>query len=99
MLGAPKVGINKFWEIKMADRDHIAHQRIKFRKQKSSVSLSYNWNVPKFLVSGQTLVSYGQKTIFQEFFPLKRTVSKDNLSIPIFLPMGDFFGDFGIQPT
>merc|ERR1712081_60820 len=94
MLGAPKVGINKFWEIKMADRDHIAHQRIKFRKQKSSVSLSYSWNVPKFLVSGQTLVSYGQKTIFQEFGPLKQTLGKDNLSMPIFPPSGDFFWQF-----
>ena len=79
----------------MADCHHIVHQRKKFRKQKSSVSLSYNWSVPKFLVSGQTLVSYGQKTIFREFCPLKRTLSKDNLSMPIFSIMEDFFVGLG----
>merc|ERR1711954_200526 len=71
----------------------------KFRKQKSSVSLSQNWSASKFLVSGQTLVSYGQKNIFREFCPLKWTVSKDGLSMTIFSSMGDFFGDFGIQPS
>ena len=67
-------------------------------KKKSFASLSYNWSVPKFLVSGQTLVSYGQKTIFQEFGPLKQTLGKDDLSMPIFPPSGDFFGNFWI-PT
>ena len=68
----------------MADCDHIVHRRKKFRKQKSSVSLSYNWNVQKCLVSDQTLENCSQKTILQEFGPLKKTLGKDDLSMPIF---------------
>ena len=41
---------------KIAASGHRVHQRKKSRKQKSLVSMSYNWNVPKFLPSGQNLV-------------------------------------------
>ena len=98
VLGAPKVEKCNFWEIQMADCDHIVHQRKKFRKQKSSVLLSYNWNVPKFVVSHQALVNFGQKYISPEFGHLKQTGSKDDLSMPVFSPRGNYFGDFLINP-
>ena len=46
----------------MAATDQIVHLTKKFRKQKSSVSLSYSWNGPKFLTLDQNLGSYSQKT-------------------------------------
>ena len=49
----------------MAATDQILHLTKKFRKQKSSVSLSYPWNGPKFLTLDQNLRSYCQKTNFQ----------------------------------
>ena len=59
----------------MAATDQIVHLTKKFRKQKSSVSLSYPWNGPKFLTLDQNLRSYSQKTDFQVFglkkFPQK----------------------------
>ena len=97
-LGAPKVGKCNFLNSKMADCNHIVHWRKNFRKQKSSVSLSFSWSVPKFLVSDQTLVSYRQSTIFQEFGPLKQTLGKDDLSMSIFWPSGVFLAKFGFQP-
>ena len=56
MLGAPKV--EKKWifrKSKMAASAHIVHQRKKFRKQKSLVSLSYTWSVQNILPSDQHL--------------------------------------------
>ena len=41
---------------KIATSAHMVHQRKKFRKQKSLVSMSYNCNVPRFLPSDQNLV-------------------------------------------
>ena len=56
----------------MATTDQIVHLIKKFRKQKSSVSLSYPWNGPKL---DQNLRSHSQKTDFQVFglkkFPQK----------------------------
>ena len=49
---------------KMAASGHRVHQRKKSRKQKSLVSMSYNWSVPKFLPSDQNLVRWSQKTDF-----------------------------------
>ena len=56
-----------FGKYKMAATDQIVHLTKKFRKQKSSVSLSYPWNGPKFLTLDQNLRSYSQKTDFQVF--------------------------------
>ena len=51
----------------MAASVNIVHQRKKFRKQKSLVSMSCTWNVSKFLTSDQNLAPYSQKTEFQVF--------------------------------
>ena len=51
----------------MATTGHTVGLRKKFRKQKSSVSMSYPWNGAKFLTSDQNLRSYGQKTDFCVF--------------------------------
>ena len=54
----------------MAASAHIVHQRKKFRKQKSLVSMSYTWSVPKFLTSDENLKHQSQKTDFTLFLTL-----------------------------
>ena len=55
-LGAPKVEKNMIiGKSKMAATATIVPQRKKFIKQKSLVSMSYTWNVPKFLTSDEYL--------------------------------------------
>merc|ERR1711954_496448 len=55
-LGALKVKKNVILgKSKMAATATIVRQRKKFRKQKSLVSMSYNWSVPKFLTSDENL--------------------------------------------
>ena len=51
----------------MAATGHTVGLRKKFRKQKSSVSMSYPWNGAKFLTSDQNLRGYGHKTDFHVF--------------------------------
>ena len=59
----------------MAATDQIVHLTKKFRKQKSSVSLTYPWNGPTFLTLDQNLRSYSQKTVFQ-FIALRKFPQK-----------------------
>ena len=55
-LGAPKVKKNAIiGKSKMATTATIVPQRKKFIKQKSLVSMSYTWSVPKFLTSDEYL--------------------------------------------
>ena len=73
----------------MAATDQIVHLTKKFRKQKSSVSLSYRWNGPKFLTLDQNLRSYSQKTdskvVGLEKFPPKSQNFQDSCcQAPIF---------------
>ena len=49
----------------MGATDQIVYLPKKFRKQKSSVSLTYPWNGPTFLTLDQNLRSYSKKTDFQ----------------------------------
>ena len=68
-LWAIKVG--SWWKnvilgkYKMGATDQIVYLPKKFRKQKSSVSLTYPWNGPTFLTLDQNLRSYSKKTDFQ----------------------------------
>ena len=61
--------------------------------------MNHTWSELNFMASGQTLLNCGQKDIIQEYGYLKCTVSKDDFSVPIILPRGDYFGDFWIQPA
>ena len=51
----------------MAATGHTVGLRKKFRKQKSSVSMSYPWNGAKCLTPDQNMRSYGHKTDFHVF--------------------------------
>ena len=68
-LWAIKVG--SWWKnvvlgkYKMGPTDQIVYLPKKFRKQKSSVSLTYPWNGPTFFTLDQNLRSYSKKTDFQ----------------------------------
>ena len=99
LIGAQKLENAIFRKSKLTSSDHIVHQRKRFRRQKCSVSLDYNWSVPKIFVSCQPPVNYGQKAISWEIGPFKCPKSKDCLFISDFLPSRDYFGDFGIQPS
>ena len=44
--------------------EKILHHTKKIIKQKSSISLSYTWNGPKFFTSDQSLKCYSQKSDF-----------------------------------
>ena len=77
----------------MAATDQIVHLTKKFRKQKSSVSLSYPWNGPKFLTLDQNLRSYSQKTDFQ-VFGLKKFPKKIKIFETAAAKLLDFFLNF-----
>ena len=51
----------------MAATATIVPQRKKFIKQKSLISMSYTWSVPKFLTSDEYLKLYSQKPDFTLF--------------------------------
>ena len=66
-LGAPKFAILE--KYKFAESEHIVHQRKKFRKQKSSVTMSYIGSGQNFLPQVKSWSARG-KLIFR-FLGLK----------------------------
>ena len=93
-VGGPKSDHDQknliFEKSKMVATDQIVHLTKKFRKQKSSVSLSYPWNGPKFLTLDQNLRSYSQKTDFQ-VFGLKKFPPKIKILETAAAKLPDFF--------
>ena len=71
----PSYGLSKLEHVKMqilgkykmAATGHTVGLRKKFKKQKSSVWMSYPWNGAKFFSPEQNLRSYGRKTDFHIF--------------------------------
>ena len=98
-LGAPKVGTCNFWEIQYGQLQPYSSPKKKVQKTKKFCLIELQLKCSKIFGLRSNPGELRPKTIFQEFCPLKQTVSKDDLSMPIFSPMGDFFEDFGIKAS
>ena len=82
----------------MAASAHMVHQRIKYIKQKSLVSMSFTCNVSKFLTSVENLKHQSQKTDFTLFRTLWIPSMEADILSAIWVHSQDFWIFFLHRP-